>query len=104
MLMVSKNVVNPEKKEKILGTVFHLFYPDLNTSILFDRDFSTPIIWGSKNVVMTNLKNINKLMAGATTTATKVRIYSYVLTADGYRRIDTYNGPIETIGKYIQRY
>jgi hypothetical protein len=102
--MVSKNVVNPEKKGKIVGTVFHLFYPELSTSILFDADLSIPIIWGSKNVVMTTLKKIDELMVGPASGVTKVRIYSYVLTQDGYRRIDTYNGPIETIGKYIRRY
>lgn len=100
--MVSQNVVNPEKKGKIKGNVFHLFYPDLNTSILFDKDFTEPIIWGSKNVVMTALKKIDEYMDVPTTT--KVRIYSYIISQDGYRRIDTYNGPIETIGKYIRRY
>ena len=100
--MVPQNVVNTEKRGKIEGSVFHLFYPDLNTSILFDKDFSEPIIWGSKNVVMTTLKKINELMD--VKSSTKVRIYSYVLSPDGFRRIDTYNGPIETIGKYIRRY
>lgn len=100
--MVPKNVVNPEKKGKIEGSVFHLFYPDLNTSYLFDRDLETPIIWGSKNVVMTTLKKIDEWMG--VKPIVKVRIYSYIITQDGYRRIDTYNGPIETIGKYIRRY
>jgi hypothetical protein len=101
--MLAQNVVNSEKKGgKVLGQVFHLFYPDLNHAVLFDRDFTQPIIWGSKNVVMTTLKGIDELMG--VQKAAKVRIYSYILTADGYRRIDTYNGPIETIGKYIRRY
>ena len=102
MTMLSANVVNTEKKGRIAGSVFHLFYPDMNTSILFDKDISTPIIFGNKNVVMTTLKKIDELMGVVITT--KVRIYSYILTTEGYRRIDTYNGPIETIGKYIRRY
>jgi len=102
LFMIAQNVVNPEKKSKIQGFTFHLFYPDLNTSILFDKDFTSPIIWGSKNVVMTTLKKIGDLLG--TDTSTKVRIYSYIMTQEGYRRIDTYNGPIETIGKYIRRY
>jgi len=100
--MLSQNVVNTEKKDKIEGAVFHLFYPDLNTAILFDRNFTAPIIWGSKNVVMTHVKKINELMNVKPTT--KVRIYSYILGPEGYRKIDIYNGPIETIGKYIRRY
>lgn len=102
MSMVSQNVINAEKKGKIEGRTFHLFYSDLNTSILFDKDFASPIIWGSKNVVMTNLKKLDEILDVPATT--KVRIYSYITTVtDGYRRVDTYNGPIELIGKYIRR-
>lgn len=100
--MIVKNVINPEKRGKIEGFVFHLFYPDTINSVLFDSDFSTPIIWGSKNIVMTQLKKIDELMK--VTPESKVRIYSYILDHNGYRRIDTYNGPIDTIGKYIRRY
>lgn len=100
--MVSQNVINIEKKDKIIGRVFHIFYPDLNTAILFDSDMSMPIIWGSKNIVMINVKKLDTLMH--VEPITKVRIYSYILSIEGYRRIDTYNGPISTIGKYIRRY
>jgi hypothetical protein len=100
--MVSANIINPEKKGKVVGHVFHVFYADLNTSYLYDRDLSVPIIWGSKNIVMTNLKKINEIAGFAETD--KVRIYSYILdAAAGYRRVDTYNGPCNTIGKYIRR-
>ena len=100
--MLPQNVINSEKKGKISGNVFHIFYIDLNTAILFDHDLSVPIMWGSKSIVMTKVKNLDELMD--VTPKTKVRIYSYILSADGYRRIDTYYGPIETIGKYIRRY
>lgn len=99
--MLPQNVINVEKKGEILGTTFHLFYPDLNTSILFDRDFSTPIIHGNKNIVMAWVKKLDELLE--VPKATKVRIHTYIVTQDGYRRCDTYNGPIETIGKYIRR-
>ena len=100
--MITKNIINPEKKDSIIGNVFHLFYIDLSTSILFDGDLSSCIIYGNKSIVMTNLKNFHKLMKvdGKST----VIIFSYVMSIDGYRRIDTYKGPIETIGKYIRRY
>ena len=100
--MIPQNVINTDKKGNIQGAVFHIFYPDLNTSLLFDKDLMSPIIWGSKNVVMTWVKKLDELMNVEKTT--KVRIYSYVLAQEGYRRIDIYNGPIETIGKYIRRY
>lgn len=100
--MLAQNVFNPEKKGKIEGSVFHLFYLDLNTATLFDKDLTKPIIWGSKTVVIGKLKKINEEMNVDTTE--KVRIYSYILGQEGYRRIQTYNGPIETIGKYLMRY
>jgi len=99
--MLAQNVINTAKKGKIEGSVFHLFYPDTNTSILFDRNFTEPIIWGSKSVVMTWVKRLDELLDQKP--EYKVRIYSYINTPEGYRRVDTYNGPIETIGKYIRR-
>ncbi len=100
--MIAKNVLNPEKHDKIIGNVFHLFYPDLNTSYLFDSSLVTPIIWGSKNIVMTQLKNIHKLLN--VKNSTKIYVISYIMGPEGYRRIQTYNGTIKNIGKYIIRY
>ncbi len=99
--MLPQNIINPEKAGNIQGKVFHVFYPDLNTSILFDRDLHNPIIWGSKNVVMTHLKKVNELLGVPRTV--RVKIYTYILDQNGFRRVDTYDGPIETIGKYIRR-
>lgn len=98
--MIIKNILNTNKK--IEGTVFHIFYTDLHTSTLFDINLSEPIIFGSKNIVMTTVKNLDKLLN--VPNITKVCIYSYILSTDGYRKIDIYNGPINTIGKYIRRY
>ena len=100
--MLSKNVLNPIKKGKISGNCFHIFYPNLNESILFDGDLSECIIVGNKNIVMTQVKKLDELMN--VSPETKIRIYSYILDQQGYRRIDIYNGPINTIGKYIRRY
>jgi len=96
------NAVNPSKKNNILGNVFHLFYPDVNTSFLFDRDLTDPIIWGSKNVVMTNLKNIDKL-SEMLTEDSKIVVFSYIMTGDGYHRKQTYNGLVSGIGAHILR-
>ena len=101
--MLPQNVINPEKRDKINGKVFHLFYIDLNTLVLFDRDLNIPIMWGSKTIVIGYLKKIDTEMKVPNTT--KVRIYSYILDYEnGFRKIQTYNGPIETIGKYLIRY
>ena len=100
--MTPKNVLNIEKKGKIIGNVFHLFYSDISKSILFDSDFSSCIIYGNKSIVMTQLKNIDKLMN--IDNQSRVIIFSYIMSSAGYKKIDMYNGPIETIGKYIRRY
>jgi hypothetical protein len=100
--MLIQNVINPNKKGNLEGKVFHIFYPDLNTAIFFDKNLTEPIIFGSKNVVMTQVKKLDELMNVVPETI--VRIYSYILSQEGYRRIDTYNGQISTIGKYIRRY
>lgn len=98
--MIPENVINISKKNKIEGSTFHLFYIDLNKSILFDKNFTSPIIWGANSIVMTWVKKLDQLMNVDKTH--KVKIYSYVYeSSNGYRRIHTYHGPIETIGKYI---
>ena len=101
--MLSQKVINSEKQGKIDGSVFHLFYMDLNTLVLFDRDLNIPIVWGGKTIVIGHVKKLNELMN--VPVESKVRIYSYILDpSNGFRRIQTYNGPIETIGKYLIRY
>jgi hypothetical protein len=75
---------------------------DLKTAILFDKDLNAPIIWGSKTIVVNTLKNIHEEMN--VDKSIKITIYSYILGQDGFRRIQTYNGPIDTIGKYLMRY
>ena len=100
--MLAQNVFNPEKANKIQGAVFHLFYMDLNTIVWFDKDLSKPIMWGSKTIVIGALKKIDAELK--VDPSYKVRIYSYILGTEGFKRIQTYNGPIETIGKYLIRY
>jgi len=99
--MLSQNVLNLNKKNNIEGQIFHLFYPDLHTSIFFDQDLSEPIVFGNKNVVMGWVKKLDELMNVKDNY--KVKIYSYITSPEGYRRTDTYYGPISTISKYIKR-
>lgn len=98
--MLAQNVWNSEKK--LQGSVFHLFYMDLNHCVLFDKNLNIPCMWGSKTVVINSLKHIDEELK--VKPDHKVRIYSYILGTEGFKRIQTYNGPIETIGKYLIRY
>lgn len=98
--MVPKGVLNVGKKG-FTSRTFHLFYRDMNTSYLFDSDLADPIIWGNKAEVMRVLcRRIDELLKVPRTT--KVKVCSYIIDEKGYRRIDTYEGPIETIAKYIK--
>jgi hypothetical protein len=100
MGMIPTGVLNPNKKA-IEGSTFHLFYRDTKTSYLFDSDLGEPIIWGNKAEVMRTLtRRMSELMG--VDRDHKVKVHSYVKDAMGYRRVDTYNGPIETIAKYIR--
>jgi len=100
--MIAKNVLNHEKKDSIIGNVFHLYYYSLAEAVLYDVDMVNPIIYGNKSIVLTNLKNIYKIMNVPITS--QVVVVSYLLTTDGYKKFDIYKGPIETLGKYIRRY
>jgi len=100
--MIAKNVINHEKKDSIHGNVFHLYYYSMSEAVLYDVDMVNPIIYGSKAIVLTNLKNIYKIMN--VPISSQVIVISYILTSDGYKKIDLYKGQIETIGKYIRRY
>ena len=100
--MIAKNVLNHEKKDSIVGNVFHVFYYSLSEAVLYDSDMVNPIIFGNKSIVLTNLKNIYKLMNVPITS--QIIVISYILSTDGYKKIDIYKGEIQTIGKYIRRY
>ena len=100
--MLTKNIINHEKINQIQGVAFHIFYLDLSTAVLFDRDLFCPIIYGNKNIVIDKLKKIDEYLKLPNTT--KIWIYSYIPSAEGYRRVHTYAGPINTIGKYIFHY
>lgn len=100
--MITKNILNHEKKDAIIGNVFHLYYYSMAEAVLYDVDMVNPIVWGNKSIVLTQLKNIYKIMNVPVTS--QVVIISYILTSDGFKKIDLYKGPIETIGKYIRRY
>lgn len=99
--MLPQNIINPEKK--IEGLVFHLFYKDLHTSILFDCNLDSPIIHGNKIVVMNKLKTIDKLLGVPDSTI--IKIYSYLNDKSiGYRKFDIFSRPIKDIGRYMKKF
>lgn len=100
-MSLSINVVNPSKKGVLTSTVYHLWYDsDGITATLFDNDMSAPILYGNKMLVLSTLRKINTLMViGSPDTI--IYVFSYVNTDQGYKRVQTYHGPISTISKYV---
>ena len=98
--MLTHNVPNSNKT--LEGNVFHLFYMNLNTAILFDKNLNEPIIFGGKTIVIGYLKKINEKMN--VKPSKKILVFSYILGTEGFRRIQTFNGPIEEVGKFLIRY
>ena len=100
--MISINVINKsaQKTNKIEGNVFHLFYMDASNAILFDRDLTLPLIWGTKTVVRSKLKDLDTLMNVPPTAVIQIHSYKFD-DAHGYRWVGTFKGPIETIQKQL---
>jgi hypothetical protein len=103
-MIIPKNVVLPEKKDNIKGMVFHLFYPDLTTLIFFDSDLTMPICWGNKNVVKTNAVYKLDTITTHLTTTTKVWLFSYIMSEDGYRKKQTLHCNLGDIRKHLINY
>jgi hypothetical protein len=99
--MLVSGVINPSKKGTITSNVFHLFYSNESTSYLFDSArMDEPIIFGNKSLVLSILRKINTLMVIGSPD-TKVFVYSYIMTSEGYKRKITFNGPISGIGRNV---
>lgn len=102
-MIIPKNVILPEKRDHITGNAFHVFYSNTTTAHLFDSDLSSPIIWGDKNVVRINaLYKLDELTGNPP--GAKVWVFTYIMTADGYRKKQTVHAAIQDVRKYLLKY
>ena len=91
--MLVKNVINPEKKGRIEGRVFHVLF--LGTeAVLFDDLWDSPIIYGNKNIVKAKTKRIAELLPD---TVTNVTIFYYHPYSYEMKKRFKYEGPIDKI-------
>lgn len=72
--MIIPNIINIEKKGKIEGHTFHLFFLDSLNAVLFDKHMDIPIIYGNKTIVKETTKNLADHIPATTT---RVRIFFY---------------------------
>jgi hypothetical protein len=93
--MIVPNIIHPEKRGKIDGTVFHVFFlADNITASVFDKYMDIPIIQGNKNLVKATLRKFNEHLP---TTTTRISIFYYKLTPPEFKMKMKYQGLTTTI-------
>jgi hypothetical protein len=79
--MLVPNIINPEKRGKIEGSTFHVFFLDALTASMFDKYMDSPIIYGNKAIVKETVKRLSEHLPKTTT---RVRIFFYKILLKDY--------------------
>lgn len=88
--MIIPNVINSEKRGKIEGSVFHVFFlADNITASVFDKYMDVPIIYGNKNLIKATLKQFKEHLPESTT---RVRIFFYKISPPEFKLKMKYDG------------
>jgi hypothetical protein len=87
--MIVPNIINPEKRGKIEGSTFHVFFLDVNTAVVFDKYMDIPIIYGNKTIVKATVKNFKDHLPPITT---RVRIFFYKIVPPEFKMKMKYDG------------
>lgn len=87
--MIVPNVIHPEKRGKIEGSTFHVFFLDTLSAVVFDKYMNIPIIYGNKNIVKAVIKNFSDHLPKTTT---RVRIFFYKLNPPEFKMKMKYEG------------
>lgn len=70
MNMIVHNIIHPEKRGKIEGSIFHIFFLDTATAVMFDKLMDIPIIYGNKNIVKGVIRKFSEHLPESTTRVT----------------------------------
>ncbi len=92
--MIIPNVINTEKRGKIYGTTFHVFFLGDNTVTIFDVKMDTPVIYGNKAICRAVLKNFKDHLPKKTT---RVRIFYYKYAPPEFKMKMKYEGLASSI-------
>jgi len=88
--MIVPNVINPEKRGKIEGSIFHVFFLGDNASAtVFDKKMDIPIIYGNKNIIKMVLRQFKDHLPAKTT---RVRIFFYKISPPEFKMKMKYEG------------
>ena len=91
--MLVKNVLNPEKKTRIEGTVFHVLFLGTD-AVLYDDLWDEPIIYGNKNLVKSKTKRLSEVLPKE---VKRVMIFFYRSQQGEMKRRFKFDGPIDEI-------
>jgi len=92
--MLIKNIPNLDKKNKIIGNVFHVFYIKNIEASVFDSNMDIPLIYGEKNIIYKYLKSLDIVLPKF---IKQVVIHYYVPSKYGHRLFFKYEGDINTV-------
>jgi hypothetical protein len=87
--MIVPNVIHPEKRGKIEGSTFHVFFLDNVTAAVYDKYMDIPIIYGNKAIVKAVLKNFKDHLPKTTP---RVRVFFYKLAPPEFKMKVKYEG------------
>ena len=87
--MIVPNIIHPEKRGKIEGSTFHVFFLDITTAVVFDKHMDIPIIYGNKNIIKAILRSFYKHLPETTT---RVRIFFYKIVPPEFKMKMKYEG------------
>lgn len=92
--MIIPNIINPEKRGKIDGSTFHVFFIDQLNAVVFDKYMDIPIIYGNKTIVKATVKNLKEHLPSTTN---RVRIFFYKFAPPEFKMKMKYEGATTSI-------
>lgn len=87
--MITQNIINPEKRGKIVGSTFHVFFIDTMTAVMFDKFMDVPIIYGNKSIVKETVRRLSEHLPNSTK---RVRIFFYKISPPEFKMKMKYDG------------
>jgi hypothetical protein len=80
--MLVKRVLNPAKKNNIVGDTFHLIFLGTD-AVLYDSLWDAPIIYGNKTLVRIVITDPKKLTPLLSTTVKTITLFCYQIQDSG---------------------
>ena len=80
--MLVKRVLNPAKKNNVVGDIFHLIFMGQD-AVLYDSLWDEPIIYGNKSLVRISITDEKKLATLLEASVEEITVYIYRIQESG---------------------